>query len=288
MDRKNSLILGLIRKLTEYGDYPHDISPDAVKAIFSENEDLPAENFINQTNRDFYEYAYEKICADRESLQNTFSEYNIITFGDVNSYKNVIYVTPKTGLVLLFAACYKGSIQPAILMSLFIRLMIEKIFETPAANEKNKYRTESFTEKTEELFSQAEQWNYELALCAIEPLWAKMTFYTNSIAMYYCSKESLSASAVGSDYTSTKTQHNKNFRTFNIDYIKNSTFYLPAFALEKDSSLRNFIFNFREQLPQISKLELQKQQKEIRKIFRSASAEQQKNFTGNSMLIFKM
>jgi hypothetical protein len=288
MENRNNLILGLIRKLTDYSDYSEEISADALESIFSENKNGSG-NFITVNNNDFYSYAYEKICSDNETLQGVFSEYDIINFGGLNTYKSIVYATHKMGLTLLFTACYRGSEQPGILMSLFMRLLIEKVFETSFFSvEKNKYQPDSFNNKIAELFEEAQHLNYELSVCAIEPFWAKMTLYTNSMTMYYCSRENLSAVAINSNYASPKLQHQNIYKVFNIDYIKNSTFYLPTFGLEKDESLQSFVFTFRELLPEISKLDVHKQKKEIQALFRSATPEQQQNFAGNSMLIFKM
>lgn len=288
MENKNSLILGLIRKLTDYGSYPQSISADALESIFSETKD-GERDFVNINNDNFYSYVYEKICSDNETLQVFFSEYNIINFGKPKTYKSIVYATHKMGLNLLFTACYKGNEQPGILMSLFMRLLIEKVFETSFFSaEKNKYQPDSFNNKVSELFKEAQYLNYELSVCAIEPFWAKMTLYTNAITMYYCSKENLSTIAINSNYTSLKLQNYETYKVFNIDYIKNSTFYLPTFALEKDESSKAFVFTFRELLPEISKLDVHKQEKEIQALFHSATPEQQQSFAGNSMLIFKM
>lgn len=288
MNNRNGVILGLIRKLTDYGDYPSEISAESLEDVFSADVNLP-DSFISVGKSDFYNYIHEKICSDNEAFESVFSEHQIVNLGSPNNYSSFVYLTRKMGLNILFTGSYKDNKHPGILMSLFMRLLIEKVFETSFLNfEKNKYQHDSFHDKIAELFEEAQKFNYELAACAVEPFWAKMTFFTNSIPLYYCSKENLSALAVNSDYTSPKATTLGAYKTFNIDYIKNSTFYLPTFGIEKDETLQSFIFNFRELLPEISKSEMHKQQKEIQTLFRSATDEQQKNFAGNSIVIFKM
>ncbi|WP_448518491.1 hypothetical protein [Rhodoflexus sp.] len=289
MENRNGLIIGLIRKLTDYGDYPQNISSEALASIFYESKHTTENLITDQCNNNFYDYAYNKICTDQDLLKDIFSESHTINFSSENNYNTIIYVTQKMGLILLFTGSYKGNQQPGILMSLFLRLLIEKVFESSFFQiDKNKYQPDSFNSKIAELFEEAQHLNYELAVCAIEPFWAKMTYYTNSIPLYYCSKENLSAVAINSEYTSPKSHQNEFYKAYPIDYIKNSAFYLPTFALEKDESLQPLVFNFRELLPEISKFDIHKQQKEIKALFQSATAEQQQSFAGNSMLIFKM
>ncbi|MDW8205053.1 MAG: hypothetical protein RMJ87_08505 [Cytophagales bacterium] len=289
MENKNSLILGLIRKLTDYADYPHEISSDTIASIFSEKKNY-TDSFVSPEKTDFYAYAYNKICINPQTFKNILPESDIVYLENNHTYKSLFYASWKMGLNLLFTAHYNGNQYPGIFMSLFMRLLIEKIFQPSFPTmEKNKYQPDSFHDKIIELFEEANHLNYELAVCAIEPYWAKMTFYSNCITMYYCSKETSSAVAINSKYTSLppKTQIHEKFKTFHIDYIKNSIFYLPSFAIEKDDSLQSFVFRFREALSEISKLDLHKQKKEIQALFHSVSPEHQQHFNSNAILIFK-
>lgn len=281
MQDKNSVILGLIRKLTDYGDYSRNISAESLQSIFHEGE-----SFASGSD-DFYNYAYTKICSNEEALQAIFSEHAIFQLGNFNHYKSFLYVTQRMGLVLLFAVYYKGLRNPALMMSLFMRLIIEKAFENPVTRTEVT-RFEGLEERIAKIFQEAWQFNYELAICAFEPLWGRMTFYTNGISLYYCAKESLAATAIFSQYDTPAWHGPSAYRVFHIDYLKHLTFYLPVFGLEKEESLKSLVFHFRESLPETSKLGMAQQQQAIQKLFESVPAEQQEFFTGNTMLVFRV
>ena len=338
MENKNALILGLIRQIVDYGEYPSDISPESLGSIFGTHHlpkdwnepstaapiDISEFEFLRQQlesqieitkmlsqqlievenkiksssmkphiimtdteKESFNRYVYQSIHASEKEFNDIFSDYRISKAGEQQTFTNMIYCSHAMGLHLLFVANYQGTNHPPVWMSLFMRLLINKIFDTHSTNDKYKFQIDIFNQKIHQLFDEAKKLNYELSICAIEPFWAKMFFYTNGIPLFYHTKENQIDDFTIQTPTS-PISSKMPYKEFVIDYTKNITFYLPSFSASKDSVGREILTKLKEVLWQVSKYNMEKQSQEIQSVLQETITNQSSQSLNEFILIFRV
>lgn len=337
MENKNALILGLIKRVLEYGDIPNDISIQSFETVFGEQHQaeytqteevsdfdeleflrmqlesqMAMTQMISQqlieleaqkaganssvfgtgqseayADTSFYQYIYEKLCTEESLLKELFADVSLAKLTKKCNYGRLMWASRKMGLTLLCTASYKGTSAPSILMSAFMRTAIDRVFDTESTAHRHKYQPDSFHKKISELFEEASKADFSLAICAVEPLWAKMFFYTNEMPMYYAANEQITEFSKEQGHY--KHQHTRaGYKEFSIDYVKNGVFYLPTFAMEEGSILEGLDNKLRQTIKQVSRQGIDRQKQEMQASFENITEAQAELLAGDSILIFKI
>jgi len=335
MENKNALILGLIKRVLEYGDIADDISIESLEPVFGEQhqtistqeqvssesdfdeleflrmqldsqmlmtqmisqqlieleaqkKDLPTPIAkTGELEEPFYQYIYEKLCTEESAFKELLTDISLAKLNKKCSYGKFTWASRKMGLTLLCAASYKGTLIPTILMGAFMRMAIDRIFDTESTTHKYRYQPDSFNKKISELFDEANQADFSLAICAVEPMWAKMFFYTNEMPMYYVANEQITEfSKEKGHYKHPNTK--AGYKEFSIDYVKNGVFYLPTFATTEGSDLENLGGKLQQVIKHVHRQSIDRQKQEIQASFENITEAQAELLAGDSILIFKI
>lgn len=331
MENKNALILGVIKRVLDYGNIAEDISLQSIETIFGDqniskqphvevNSDFDELQFLryqldsqmmmtqmlseqlirleSQTKSveeiPIYQHIYSKLCTEERVLKEMFTDISLVKLNGKNKYSKIVFSTRKMGMTLLCTAGYNGTTEtgspasntpPSIVMSAFIRMSIDSVFDTE--NDKYKYKPDIFRQKMNELFGEANKANYSLAICAIEPFGAKMFFYTNEISLYYTFDGQVMVVSK-SDKEQNKQPSSSTYAEFSVDYARNSLFYLPTFSIVEGGIVEDLEINLKQLLQDIHKQGINRQKQEIQSLFTNIQDTQAEALAGDSILIFKI
>ncbi len=350
---KNELILGVIKRLIEYGDVPQEMSVNSLEAIFDSNDkkhditnhnvhtsseiDTPTEgSFIGQrdtllTELDMlkmelesqkaiakmlseqimqmelqlnqsllpisllgdykdridpqHQQIFERICLNDGYLNQAFSEVGIAKLSNIPKHKKLLCAERKVGTVLLGSVNYKGAGNPPVLMALFAKYAINRLLQDENTSGVRALNfADTFAEKIRIIFEDANQLNYDLAICLIEPFWSKMYFYTNQLSLLY-----VSGNRLVDVVKSTDVENKEGYKEVCIDYTKNITFYLPTFNIaDIDSEINDFKNTLKSVLLKVAKAPIEVQKSEIEKLFLALEETESKILAGDRILIFRI